>query len=78
MPQPGTQTLIKALHDSRQHQELPSAYLQWAQQVEGYVAYLLTASGQTHTEEAPNLQVQELLLYAQEMSKKAKEKVLYF
>ena len=69
---------VKALHDSRQHQELASAYLQRAQQAEEYVTYLLTAGGQTHTEEAPNPQVQELFLYAQEMCKKAKKTYYIF
>ena len=42
------------------------------------MTYLLTAGGLTYTEEAPNLQVQELLLYGQEICKKVKEEVLYF
>ena len=67
---------VSTLHDARKHHLSASAYHAEAQQPEGYVAYLLTAGMQTHTEEAPNPLVMQLLHHAQEMKHNATEEVL--
>ena len=66
---------VNRLHDARKHHQLASAYQESAQQAEGYATYLVTADGQTHTEEQPNPLVMQLLQHAQDMRNNATEEV---